>query len=99
MTALISELGVEDCDEYTMINEIERWTCERLSTRKSPYTQNKEESAPAGTNIRAPAIKDDPEAADSLLPKEEARNVPPQSVSFDTSMFSGMNRAISLSDI
>lgn len=85
ITALIKELGLSDCNDLIMINALERWAYDRLSGSGETKTVCVTDHEVA----RAPTIQKPSEASSSTTPQ----------ASFDVSMFSGMNRTTSLSDI
>ena len=77
--ALINELKISDCDEYRMINEIERWANDRLkpACRPRPVVRSPDELEVSGDyfdvfiNEDPPDIRIDGEEAED--PDEEER--------------------------
>ncbi len=106
VTALICELGISDYDEYSMITVIEKWACERLSADhplpEKSTNHNTEPDAYPLPPAPAPAQKSvvhSPDTSASVPATVSEKNETNNTISFDTSIFSGMNRNSKLSDI
>ena len=98
ITALIGELGISDCDDFTLVMSLERWACEQLTCdRASPK--------PKILDVRpSDAVREDPATVvPDIVEKTTATDPIPAAEpvikAFDTSMFGGMNRNSTLSDI
>ena len=96
--ALINELKLSECDEYRMINEIERWANERLQSAYHPRPVVRSPDEPESVGI------DEEKNADNKIASRKSEKVKeeqpePQTVSPGMAdLFSGMKK-ISFKDI
>ena len=97
-TALINELKLSECDEYRMINEIERWTNDRLQPayHPRPVVRSPDEPESVGTDEEK---KSENKIASCKPEKVKEEQPDPQTVSPGMAdLFSGMKK-ISFNDI
>ena len=97
-TALINELKLSECDEYRMINEIERWANERLQSAYHPRPVVRSPDEPESVGIDEEKNADNKIASrkpEKVIEKQPvSQTVPPGMAD----LFSGMKK-ISFNDI